>query len=146
MSFGVTVAEVIEVTNTDDGINLDNVWAAAEVGKVVDSIMFENMVQGGINWALGHANMSGITYSNGMTEQENFDTFESLRIYQSPKIEVAGLENGDHVRGVDGATSRRCAVQCDFRGDRPTHPRDADEQVYRLRLSKAHGVRWLVVT
>jgi isoquinoline 1-oxidoreductase beta subunit len=100
MSFGVAVAEVIEVTNTDDGIKLDNVWAAAEVGKVVDPVMFENMVQGGINWALGHAIISEITYSDGMTEQENFDTFESLRMYQSPKIEVVGLENGDHVRGI----------------------------------------------
>ena len=100
MSFGVAVAEVVEVTNTDDGIKLDKVWVAAEVGKVVDPNMFENMVQGGVNWALGHAIMSEITYSDGMTEQENFDTFESLRMYQSPKIEVAGLENGDHVRGI----------------------------------------------
>jgi isoquinoline 1-oxidoreductase beta subunit len=100
MSFGVAVAEVVEVTNTDDGIKLDKVWVAAEVGKVVDPNMFENMVQGGVNWALGHAIMSEITYSDGMTEQENFDTFESLRMYQSPKIEVAGLENGDHVRGM----------------------------------------------
>lgn len=100
MSFGVAVAEVVEVTNTNDGIKLDKVWVAAEVGKVVDPNMFENMVQGGVNWALGHAIMSEITYSDGMTEQENFDTFESLRMYQSPKIEVAGLENGDHVRGM----------------------------------------------
>ena len=100
MSFGVAVAEVVEVTNTEDGIKLENVWVAAEVGKVVDPNMFENMVQGGVNWALGHAIMSEITYSDGMTEQENFDTFESLRMYQSPKIEVAGLENGDHVRGI----------------------------------------------
>jgi isoquinoline 1-oxidoreductase beta subunit len=100
MSFGVAVAEVVEVTNTEDGIKLDNVWVAAEVGKVIDPNMFENMVQGGVNWALGHAIMSEITYSDGMTEQENFDTFESLRMYQSPKIEVAGLENGDHVRGM----------------------------------------------
>jgi isoquinoline 1-oxidoreductase beta subunit len=100
MSFGVTVAEVVEVTSTVNGIKLDKVWVAAEVGKVVDPNMFENMVQGGVNWALGHAIMSEITYSDGMTEQENFDTFESLRMYQAPKIEVVGLENGDHVRGM----------------------------------------------
>ncbi len=100
MSFGVATAEVIEVTNTEDGIKLDNVWVAAEVGKVVDPVMFENMVQGGINWALGHAIMSEITYSDGMTEQENYDTYEALRMYQAPKIEVAGLENGEHVRGM----------------------------------------------
>ena len=100
MSFGVTVAEVVEVTSTVNGIKLDKVWVAAEVGKVVDPNMFENLVQGGVNWALGHAIMSEITYSDGMTEQENFDTFESLRMYQAPKIEVVGLENGDHVRGM----------------------------------------------
>jgi isoquinoline 1-oxidoreductase beta subunit len=100
MSFGVATAEVIEVTNTEDGIKLDNVWVAAEVGKVVDPIMFENVVQGGINWALGHAILSEITYYDGMSEQENFDTFEALRMYQAPKIEVAGLENGEHVRGM----------------------------------------------
>ncbi|CAN0063952.1 unnamed protein product, partial [Chrysoparadoxa australica] len=36
LSFGVPTAEVIEVTHTDDGIRIDNVWGAAEVGRVVD--------------------------------------------------------------------------------------------------------------
>ena len=100
MSFGVAVAEVIEVTNTDAGIKIDNVWVAAEVGKVVDPINFENMVQGGIVWALGHAINSEISYSDGMVEQSNFHDFEAMRMYQVPKIMVAGLENGEHIRGM----------------------------------------------
>ncbi|MEP2889650.1 molybdopterin cofactor-binding domain-containing protein [Tateyamaria sp.] len=100
MSFGVSTAEVIEVTNTDDGIRIDNVWVAAEVGKVVDPVAFENMVQGGIVWALGHAMNSEITYSDGMVEQQNFWDSEGMRMYQMPKIEVRGLENGEHVRGM----------------------------------------------
>ncbi|MEP5632436.1 MAG: molybdopterin cofactor-binding domain-containing protein [Tateyamaria sp.] len=100
MSFGVSTAEVIEVTNTDDGIRIDNVWVAAEVGKVVDPVAFENMVQGGIVWALGHAMNSEITYSDGMVEQQNFWDSEGLRMYQMPNIEVRGLENGEHVRGM----------------------------------------------
>ncbi len=100
MSFGVPTAEVVEVTNTDDGIRLDRVWVAADVGKVVDPVNFENMVQGGVVWGLGHAIMSEITYSDGMTEQENYDTYESMRMYQVPQIEVAGLENAEQVRGI----------------------------------------------
>ncbi|MEP1962310.1 molybdopterin cofactor-binding domain-containing protein [Tateyamaria sp.] len=100
MSFGVSTAEVIEVTNTDDGIRIDNVWVAAEVGKLVDPVAFENMVQGGIVWALGHAMNSEITYSDGMVEQQNFWDSEGMRMYQMPKIEVRGLENGEHVRGM----------------------------------------------
>jgi isoquinoline 1-oxidoreductase beta subunit len=100
MSFGVAVAEVVEVTNTDDGIRIDNVWVAAEVGKVVDPINFENMVQGGVVWALGHAINSEITYSDGMVEQSNFHDFEAMRMYQTPNIMVAGLENGEHIRGM----------------------------------------------
>ncbi|MEP4247098.1 molybdopterin cofactor-binding domain-containing protein [Tateyamaria sp.] len=100
MSFGVSTAEVIEVTNTDDGIRIDKVWVAAEVGKVVDPVAFENMVQGGIVWALGHAMNSEITYSDGMVEQQNFWDSEGMRMYQMPKIEVRGLENGEHVRGI----------------------------------------------
>ena len=100
MSFGVSTAEVIEVTNTDSGIRIDKVWAAAEVGTVVDPVAFENMVQGGIIWALGHAMNSEITYSDGMVEQQNFWDSEGMRMYQAPLIEVRGLENGDHVRGM----------------------------------------------
>ena len=44
--------------------------------------------------------MSEITYSDGMVDQKNFDTFESLRMYQSPEIKVAGLENDEQVHGM----------------------------------------------
>ncbi len=100
MSFGVATAEVIEVTNTDSGISIDKVWVAAEVGKVIDPVNFENMVQGGVVWALGHAMNSEITYSDGMVDQRNFYDFEGMRLYQTPEIEVRGLENGNRVLGM----------------------------------------------
>ena len=100
MSFGVPTAEVIEVTNVDGAIKIDKVWVAAEVGRVIDPINFENMVQGGIVWALGHAMNSEITYSDGMAEQRNYYDFEGMRLSQAPEIFVRGLENGDTVRGM----------------------------------------------
>ena len=46
-SFGVPVATVVEVTNTDRGIKLDGVWVATDVGKVIDPGNLENLAQGG---------------------------------------------------------------------------------------------------
>ncbi|MCX7564751.1 molybdopterin-dependent oxidoreductase [Sulfitobacter sp. F26169L] len=99
-SFGVPVAEVVEVTDTDDGIKIDHVWVAAEVGRVVDPVTFENVVAGGVIWGLGHAMNSEITYSDGRAEQDNYHLSEGMRLHQCPVIEVRGLENNSTVRGI----------------------------------------------
>jgi isoquinoline 1-oxidoreductase beta subunit len=99
-SFGTPVAEVVEVTMTDHGIKIDRVWAAADVGKVVDPINFEAQVQGGVVWALGHAMNCEITYSGGGAQQTNYNHHEGMRLYQCPIIEVRGLENNSRVSGI----------------------------------------------
>ncbi len=99
-SFGVPTAEVIEVTMTDSGIKIDRVFVAADVGRVVDPVNFENQVQGGVVWALGHAMNSEITYADGIAEQDNYHMSEGMRLYQTPEIVVRGLENAEHIRGI----------------------------------------------
>jgi isoquinoline 1-oxidoreductase beta subunit len=99
-SFGVPVAEVVEVTSTEDGIKLNKVWVACDVGKVMDPVNFENLVQGGVIFGLGHAMNCEITYSDGMAEQENYDTHAGMRLNQCPEIFVKGLENAPDIRGI----------------------------------------------
>ena len=99
-SFGVPTAEVIEVTNTDSGIQIDKVFVALDVGRVVDPVSFENIVQGGVIWALGHAINSEITYEDGQAQQSNYYDAEGMRLYQAPDITVRGLENASKIRGV----------------------------------------------
>lgn len=98
--FGVSIAEVIEVTETAKGIRIDNVWVAAEVGRVLDPVNFENNVQGGVVWGLGHAMNCETTFSDGIVQQTNFHAFEAMRIYQCPRIEVRALENDEKIRGI----------------------------------------------
>lgn len=100
LSFGVPTAEVVEITNTDAGIRIDKIWIAADVGTVVDPRNFENLVQGGVVFGLGHAINSEITYSDGMADQQNYYDAEGMRLYQCPEIFVRGLENGSKVRGI----------------------------------------------
>lgn len=99
-SFGVPTAEVVQVTDTDSGIKIDKVWVACDVGRVIDPVNFENLVQGGVIFGLGHAMNCEITYSDGMAEQSNYHEHEGMRLYQCPEIIVKGLENGERVRGI----------------------------------------------
>ena len=100
LAFGVPVAQVVEVTDTDDGIRIDKVFVAADVGRVIDPVNFEAQVTGGVIWGLGHAMNSELTYENGIAQQDNYHVFEGMRLYQTPQIEVRGLENGDKIRGI----------------------------------------------
>ena len=99
-SFGVHCAQVVEVTASDAGIRIDKVYVAAEVGTVVDPVNFDNLVKGGVVFALGHAMNCEITYTDGVADQDNFHAFEGMRMYQCPAIEVRGLENGTRVLGI----------------------------------------------
>ncbi|WP_417728880.1 molybdopterin cofactor-binding domain-containing protein [Roseovarius sp.] len=100
LSFGVPCAQVIDVTDTQDGLRLDRVFVAAEVGRIIDPVNFEGLVKGGVIFGLGHAIHAQITYADGVAAQQNFDTFQSLRLYQCPEIIVRGLENGPKIRGI----------------------------------------------
>lgn len=99
-SFGTAVAEIVEVTMTDAGIKIDKVWVATDVGRVIDPINFENLVQGGVVWGLGHAMNCELTYAKGAVQQTNYHHHEAMRMYQCPVIEVRALENDYTVRGI----------------------------------------------
>lgn len=99
-SFGVPVAEVVEVTATPAGIKIEKVWVACDVGRVIDPVNFENLVQGGVVFGLGHAINAEMTYADGMVEQSNYYDHAGMRMFQCPEIIVKGLENGTKVRGI----------------------------------------------
>jgi isoquinoline 1-oxidoreductase subunit beta len=100
LSFGVPAAEVVEVTKTPHGIRIDKVFVAVEVGKVLDPENFDNQVQGGVIWGLGHAMNAELTYADGIAQQTNYHAFEGMRLYQTPLIEVRALTNTNQVRGI----------------------------------------------
>ncbi|MGI3165418.1 molybdopterin cofactor-binding domain-containing protein [Pseudooceanicola sp. 200-1SW] len=100
MSFGTPVAEVVEVRQTEAGLRIAKVWVAADVGRVLDPVNFENLVQGGVIWGLGHAVNCEVTYADGIAEPTNYYAHAGLRMPQAPEIMVRGLETGPEVRGI----------------------------------------------
>lgn len=100
MSFGVPCAQIVEVTETPDGIRLDRVFVAVDVGHVLDPVNLEAQVTGGVLFGLGHAMNCELTYADHAPEQSNFDSYTGLRLYQVPEIKVKALSNGPRIRGI----------------------------------------------
>lgn len=100
LSFGVPVAEVVEVSDTPDGIKLEKVWVACDVGRVLDPVNFDGLVKGGVVFGLGHAMNCEITFTDGQVDQPNFYAFEGMKFYQCPEIEVKALTNNARIRGI----------------------------------------------
>ena len=99
-SFGVPVAEVVEVTQTPNGIRIDRVCVAADVGTALDPRNIEAQLQGAVIFGLSAAMFGEITFANGAVEKKNFHEFESVRMHQAPRIEVRVLQTGGPIRGI----------------------------------------------
>ncbi|PWJ21217.1 xanthine dehydrogenase family protein molybdopterin-binding subunit [Jannaschia seohaensis] len=99
-SFGVPVAQIMEVRETSQGIVMDRLWIAAELGRVLDPVNAEAQLSGGALFGIGHAIAAEITFGGAGPEQQNFDTYESLRLWQVPQVEVRALGSGGSIRGV----------------------------------------------
>ena len=100
LSFGCWVAQVIEVVQTDDGIKIENVWCAADIGEALDPAIVKTQIQSGIIYGLSSALGQEITFADGMAEQTNFDSFDAMRINQCPHIEIEVLETAEHRGGA----------------------------------------------
>lgn len=99
-SFGVPVAEIVELEVTPRGIKLHDVWVVADPGTVIDPINIENHIQGAVVWGLGHAMNAELTYRDGIAEQTNYHAAEGMRLYQCPAIHVTTLQNNPQIRGM----------------------------------------------
>ncbi len=100
LAFGVPVAQVVEVTATEQGIRIDKVFVACDVGPVLDPVNLQAQLQGGVIWGLGHAINCELTYADGMPQQTNYHAYEGLRLYQTPPIMVKTVQGSGVIRGI----------------------------------------------
>jgi isoquinoline 1-oxidoreductase beta subunit len=100
LSYGSWVGQVVQVSDTPDGIRVEKVWAAAEIGRALDPGIVTAQIESGIVFGLSSAIEQEITFADGMVEQQNFYDYDALRIGQCPDIAVTILENGEKLGGV----------------------------------------------
>lgn len=125
------VALVIDVTLTDakdgDGkdvkeLKINEIWAAIDCGIAVNVDRVRAQVEGGVVYGLSLALRGEITLKKGAVEQNNFDDYPVLRLYQTPKINVIIMPpHPDPDKPPDPATDPDGAIPTGV-GEPPTAP------------------------
>ena len=104
-SFGSYTAACAEVTVDADGnLKIDRIVAATDPGYAVNPQQVEAQVQGSFVYGLSAMLYGEITFEDGIAQQTNFDTFNSMRISEMPKVETLVMPSGGFWGGVGEPT------------------------------------------
>jgi isoquinoline 1-oxidoreductase subunit beta len=104
MVFGSYVAACAEVSVDSDKVKIHRIVAATNPGYGVNPAQIERQVAGSFVYGLTGLFLGGITVKDGKIEQENFDTYDMMRISQMPKVEVIIMPSGGFWGGVGEPT------------------------------------------
>jgi isoquinoline 1-oxidoreductase beta subunit len=88
MGFGSYVAGAAEISVTDGNkIKVHRIIGATDPGYVVNPAQIDRQVAGSFVYGLSGLFYGGCTVKDGRIEQANFDTYNSMRIAEMPKVE-----------------------------------------------------------
>ena len=103
--YGSYVAAVAEISVTDGNkIKVRRIVAATDPGYAVNPAQIERQIAGSFVYSLSALFYGGCTVKDGRIEQKNFDSYNSMRISEMPKVEVIIMPSGGFWGGVGEAT------------------------------------------
>lgn len=105
MGFGSYVAAAAEISVTDGNkVKVHRIVAATDPGYAVNPAQIERQVAGSFVFGLTGLFYGGCTVKDGYIEQTNFDTYNSMRINEMPKVESIIMPSGGFWGGVGEPT------------------------------------------
>jgi isoquinoline 1-oxidoreductase subunit beta len=105
MSFGSYVAGATEISVVGDNkIKIHRIVAATDPGYAVNPAQIERQIAGSFVYGLSALFYQECTVKDGRIEQENFDTYNSMRIAEMPKVEAIVMPSGGFWGGVGEPT------------------------------------------
>ena len=105
MGYGSYVAGAAEISVTDaNKIKVHRIVASTDPGYVVNPAQVERQVAGSFVYGLSALFYGGCTVKDGKIEQTNFDTYNSMRINEMPKVETVMVPSGGFWGGVGEPT------------------------------------------
>jgi isoquinoline 1-oxidoreductase beta subunit len=103
--FGSYVAAAAEISVTDGSkIKVHRIVAATDPGYAVNPAQIERQVSGSFVYGLTGLFYGGCTVKDGAIEQTNFDTYNSMRMNEMPKVESIVMPSGGFWGGVGEPT------------------------------------------
>jgi isoquinoline 1-oxidoreductase beta subunit len=105
MAFGsyVAAAAEISVENTNK-VKIHRIVAATDCGTAVNPAQIDRQIAGSFVYGLSALFYQECTLKDGRIEQENFDTYDSMRIAQMPWVESIIMPSGGFWGGVGEPT------------------------------------------
>jgi isoquinoline 1-oxidoreductase beta subunit len=104
-AFGSYVAACAEVSvKGGTQVKIHRIVGATDPGYAVNPAQIERQVAGSFVYGLSALFMGQCTVRDGRIEQRNFDTYDSMRIAQMPKVESIILPSGGFWGGVGEPT------------------------------------------
>ncbi len=105
MGYGSYVAGAAEISVTDGNkIKVLRMVAATDPGYAVNPAQIERQIAGSFVYGLSGLFYGGCTVKDGYIEQTNFDTYNSMRISEMPKVESIVMPSGGFWGGVGEPT------------------------------------------
>jgi isoquinoline 1-oxidoreductase beta subunit len=87
------VAEIAEVAIENGVPIVKKVTCAIDCGIVVNPLGAMQQAKGGVLDGIGHAMYGDLAFKGGIPQSNNFDSFQLIRMGQTPKVDVHFVEN-----------------------------------------------------
>jgi isoquinoline 1-oxidoreductase beta subunit len=94
------LAQVAEVTVKEGKLRVDRVITVVDPGRVINMNGIRAQIEGAILMGLSATLKERITVKNGMIEQQNFNSYEVLRLPDAPQLETYLVEGGRPPGGI----------------------------------------------
>jgi len=98
-SLGCYVAEVV-VDRVDFRVSVTNFYAINDVGKVVNPILSEGQVEGGVTQGIGYALYEDIKYKNGQVQKPHISNYIVPMAADLEKITIEFLNQDEFSKGL----------------------------------------------
>ncbi len=104
MGFGSCTAAVAEVSVTGGQLRIHRIVAATDPGHAVNPQQIEAQVAGSFAYGLSAMLYGECTVKDGRIEQQNFDSYNVIRLDEMPAVEVIVMPSGGFWGGVGEPT------------------------------------------
>ncbi len=105
MGYGSYVAAAAEVSVDDRGnLTIHKIVAATDPGHVVNPQQIEAQIEGSFAYGLSAGLLSQVTIEEGQVQEENFDTYPIVSMWEMPEVESHLIPSGGFWGGVGEPT------------------------------------------
>ncbi|WP_411031247.1 molybdopterin cofactor-binding domain-containing protein [Spongiimicrobium sp. 3-5] len=93
-------SQVVDVSLENDQLKIVKITAVIDCGLAINPNQVKAQIEGSILWGLSALLKGSITVKDGEVQQDNYDTYDLLRIHETPDIDVFIVDSNEAPTGT----------------------------------------------